>query len=166
MTMTTTNAQKTTKPATATTLRLQRVFKAPPERIYQAFLDPDALAKWIPPNGFTGHVHHLDARVGGSFRMSFSTINRSWTQHFGGRYLELKPYERIVHTDKFEGDVPDFPPDHEMKVTISLRPVEGGTEVTIVQENLPAGPAADGAPEGWKQSLENLARLVEAEVPF
>jgi uncharacterized protein YndB with AHSA1/START domain len=154
-----------TQPPTKS-LRLQRVLKAPPERVYQAFLDPDALAKWIPPHGFTGHVHHLDARVGGTYRMSFSTINRSWTQFFGGRYLELKPFERIVHTDKFEGDVPGFPSDHEMKVTITLRKVEGGTELTVVQENLPPGPATEGAPEGWKQSLDNLARLVEAEVPF
>ncbi|HVL88367.1 MAG TPA: SRPBCC family protein [Candidatus Thermoplasmatota archaeon] len=158
--------QQTQVSKTGTTLRLQRVLKAPPERVYQAFLDPDALAKWIPPNGFTGHVHHLDARVGGTFRMSFSTINRSWTQYFGGRYLELRPHERIVHTDKFEGDVPGFPSDHEMKVTITFARVAGGTEVTIVQENLPPGPASEGAPEGWKQSIENLARLVEAELPF
>jgi uncharacterized protein YndB with AHSA1/START domain len=163
--MTTTAKAQKSKPAT-TTLRLQRVIKAPAERIYQAFLDPDALAKWIPPNGFTGRVHQMDARVGGSFRMSFSTINRSWTQYFGGRYLELKPYEKIVHTDKFESDDPNFPSDHEMIVTITLRPVEGGTELTIVQEGIPAGPAAEGAPEGWKQSLDNLQRLVEAEVPF
>lgn len=159
------DSKRTAKPAT-TTLRLQRVIKAPPERVYNAFLDPDALAKWIPPHGFTGHVHHIDARVGGSYRMSFSTLGRTWTQYFGGRYLELKPYERIVHTDKFEGDQPDFPADHEMVVTITLRPVPGGTELTIVQEGIPAGPAADGAPEGWKQSLDNLQRLVEAEVPF
>ncbi|HEV8360194.1 MAG TPA: SRPBCC family protein [Candidatus Thermoplasmatota archaeon] len=163
MTTTTTKAQSS---KTGTTLRLQRVFKAPAERIYQAFLDPDALAKWSPPHGFTGHVHHLDARVGGTFRMSFSTINRSFTHFFGGTYLELKPHERIVHTDKFEGDDPVFPSDHEMIVTITLRTVEGGTEVTIVQENIPPGPAAEGAPEGWKQSLDNLARLVEAELPF
>lgn len=162
--MTTTKAQ-TPKPAT-TTLRLQRVLKAPPERIWHAFLDPDALAKWIPPNGFTGKVHSMDARVGGSYRMSFSTINRSWTQYFGGRYLELKPYEKIVHTDRFEGDQPDFPSDHEMIVTITLRPVKDGTELTIVQEGIPAGPAAEGAPEGWKQSLDNLQRLVEVELPF
>lgn len=149
-----------------TTLRLSRVIKAPPERIYQAFLDPDALAKWIPPHGFTGHVHQMDARVGGSYRMSFSTINRSWTQFFGGKYLELKPYEKIVHTDKFEGDVPDFPSDAEMKVTVTLKPVSGGTEVNIVQEGIPKGPAAEGAPEGWKQSLDNLQRLCEAEVPL
>jgi uncharacterized protein YndB with AHSA1/START domain len=154
-----------TKPET-TTLRLSRIIKAPPERIYKAFLDPDALAKWMPPHGFTGHVHEMDARVGGSYRMSFSTINRSWTQVFGGKYLELKPYEKIVHTDKFEGEVPDFPSDIEMKVTITFKPVPGGTEVNIVQENIPKGPALDGAPDGWKQSLDNLQRLCEAELPF
>lgn len=158
-----TPTKQATKPET-TTLRLSRVIKAPAERIYKAFLDPDALAKWIPPNGFTGHVHKMDARVGGSYRMSFSTINRSWTQFFGGKYLELKPYERIVHTDKFEGDDPNF--QGEMTVTITFKPVRGGTEVNIVQENIPKGPAAEGAPEGWKQSLDNLQRLCEAEVPF
>ncbi len=153
----------TTKPET-TSLRLTRVIKAPAERIYKAFLDPDALAKWIPPHGFTGHVHQMDARVGGSYRMSFSTITRSWTQFFGGKYLELKPFERIVHTDKFEGDDPAF--QGEMKVTITFQPVAGGTEVNILQENIPKGPAAEGAPQGWAQSLDNLQRLCEAEVPF
>lgn len=157
------NAKQTTTPET-TSLRLNRVIKAPAERVYKAFLDPDALAKWIPPHGFTGHVHKLDARVGGSYRMSFSTINRSWTQFFGGKYLELKPFEKIVHTDKFEGDDPAF--QGEMTVTITFKPVKGGTEVNILQEGIPKGPAADGAPEGWKQSLDNLQRLCEAEVPF
>src|SRR5688572_23038157 len=98
-------AKQTTKQATKTeftTLRLQRVIKAPAERIYNAFLDPDALAKWLPPHGFTGHVHEMNAKVGGTYRMSFSTINRKWTEFFGGKYLELKPYEKIVHTDSFE----------------------------------------------------------------
>lgn len=157
--------QTQSKPET-TTLRLTRVIKAPAERIYKAFLDPDALAKWIPPHGFTGHVHQMDARVGGSYRMSFSTINKSWTQFFGGKYLELKPYEKIVHTDSFEGNDPNFPPGHEMKVTVTFRPVKDGTQVDIVQENIPKGPAGEGAPEGWKQSLDNLQRLCEAEVPF
>lgn len=149
-----------------TTLRLSRVIKAPAERIYKAFLDPDALAKWIPPHGFTAHVHKMDARIGGSYRMSFSTINRSWTQFFGGKYLELKPYEKIVHTDTFEGNDPNFPAGHEMTVTVTFKPVQGGTEVNILQENIPKGPAGEGAPEGWKQSLDNLQRLCEAEVPF
>lgn len=152
----------TSKPATAT-VRVGRIIKAPRERVYQAFLDPDALVKWMPPNGFTGHVDRLDAKVGGTFRMSFSTINRSWTQHFGGKYLELKPYERIVHTDKFETDDPTMM--GEMKVTITFKDVPGGTEVSVVQEGVPK-PAADGAPEGWKQSLDNLQRLCEAELPF
>jgi uncharacterized protein YndB with AHSA1/START domain len=158
-----TTTKQTGKPET-TALRLTRVIKAPAERIYKAFLDPDALAKWIPPNGFTGHVHKMDAKVGGSYRMSFSTINRSWTQFFGGKYLELKPYEKIVHTDRFETDDPTM--QSEMTVTITFKPVKGGTEVNILQEGIPKGPAADGAPEGWKQSLDNLQRLCEAEVPF
>lgn len=150
-------------PAAGSTIRLTRVFKAPPQRLYQAFLDPDALAKWLPPHGFTGHVHHMDARVGGGFRMSFNTISRSWGNTFGGKYLELVPYERIVHTDKFETDDPEL--QGEMKVTVTFRPVPGGTEVHVVQENVPRM-AAEGAPVGWGQSLDNLQRLVEAELPF
>ena len=156
---------KQTQPKLETTsLKLTRVIKAPRERIYQAFLDPDALAKWIPPHGFTGKVHKMEAKVGGAYRMSFSTINRSWTQFFGGTYLELKPFERIVHTDKFETDDPSQ--QSEMKVTITLKEVKGGTEVNIFQEGIPKGPAADGAPIGWGQSLDNLQRLCEQEVPF
>lgn len=147
-----------------TRLRLRRVFKAPPERIWHCFTDPDAYAKWLPPHGFIGHVHHMDAKVGGTFRMSFATINRSWSESFGGRYLELKPYEKIVHTDKFETDDPAM--QQEMLVTILLKAVPGGTELTVIQENIPAGPAADGAPVGWGQSLDNLQRLVEQELPF
>jgi uncharacterized protein YndB with AHSA1/START domain len=153
----------TAKPAT-TTLRLKRTIKAPPERIYQCFLDPDGMAKWLPPNGFTGHVHKVDARVGGSYRMSFSTINRSWTQTFGGVYKELVPGKKIVHTDRFETDDPTQ--QGEMTVTILLTKVAGGTEVNITQEGIPAGPAADGAPIGWGQSLDNLTRLCEQELPF
>lgn len=147
-------------------LRLRRVFKAPPERVYACFVDADAYAKWIPPHGFTGHVHQMDPKVGGTFRMSFNTINRSWGHTFGGRYLELKPFERIVHTDQFEGNDPMFPSDREMKVTITFTKVKGGTEVNILQEGIPKGPAADGSPQGWGQSLDNLARLCEAELPF
>lgn len=149
--------------AETTTLRLSRVIQAPRERVYQAFLDPDALVKWMPPHGFTGHVYKLEPKVGGTFRMSFSTINRNWTQAFGGRYLELKPNERIVHTDKFETDDPAM--QGEMKVAITFRDVPGGTEVNVVQEGIPK-PAAEGAPEGWGQSLDNLQRLCEAELPF
>ncbi|MFO1532572.1 MAG: SRPBCC domain-containing protein, partial [Thermoplasmatota archaeon] len=116
-----------------TSLRLVRVIKAPAERIYQAFLDPDAMAKWLPPHGFTGHVHSIDARVGGSYRMSFSTINRSWGHTFGGTYKELVPGKRIVHTDNFETDDPVMG-GANMLVTIDLKPVPGGTEVHILQE--------------------------------
>ncbi len=146
-----------------TSLRLVRVIKAPPERVYQCFLDPDAMAKWLPPHGFTGHVHAMDARVGGKYRMSFSTINKKWTSFFGGTYKELVPGKRIVHTDKFEDASMG---DSEMTVTIDFKPVKGGTEITILQEGIPAGPAADGAPYGWSQSLDNLTRMCEAELPF
>ena len=147
-------------------LRITRVLKAPRERVYLAFLDPDAMAKWLPPHGFTGRVHQQDLRVGGTFRMSFSTLDRKWTQFFGGRYVELKPYERIVHTDKFETDDPAM--QVEMLVTVTLKDVPGGTEVTVVQQGLDELPKemSSGAPEGWSQSIENLARLVEAELPF
>lgn len=161
---------KTTTPTTEiqrtpTALRISRVFHAPPERVYKAYLDPDALPKWMPPHGFTGHVHHLDAKVGGTFRMSFSTISRSFMSAFGGTYLELVPYERIVHTDKFEDPALA---GVEMKVTVTFRPVAGGTEMTVVQEGIDKLPAemSQGAPEGWSQSMENLARLVEADLPF
>jgi uncharacterized protein YndB with AHSA1/START domain len=157
--------KQASKPETMT-LRLNRVIKAPADRIYKAFLDPDAYAKWLPPHGFTGHVDRMEPRVGGSYHMSFSTINKSWTQAFGGKYLELKPYERIVHSDKFDDGDSAFPQGAEMKVTITFKPVKGGTEVNIVQEGIPKGPAADGAPVGWGQSLDNLQRLCEQELPF
>lgn len=146
-----------------TTLRLVRIIKAPAERIYQCFLDPDAYAKWLPPHGFTGKVHHMEPKVGGAFRMSFSTINRSWSHAFGGKYIELTPYKRIVHTDKFEDETMG---KGTMTVTIDLKPVKGGTEITIVQAGIPKGPAAEGAPYGWSQSLDNLAALCEQELPF
>lgn len=146
-----------------TSLRLVRVIKAPAERIYQCFLDPDAYAKWIPPHGFTGKVHKMDPKVGGTFRMSFSTINRSWSHAFGGKYLELVPNKRIVHTDKFEDESMG---KGTMTVTIDLKPVKGGTELTIVQAGIPKGPAGEGAPYGWSQSLDNLATLCEQELPF
>jgi uncharacterized protein YndB with AHSA1/START domain len=155
------------KPAQAAaatgTVRVSRVFKAPPERIWKCFTDPDAYAKWLPPHGFTGHVHHMDAKAGGTFRMSFSTIDRRWSQTFGGKYVEMKPYERLVHTNRFETDDPAM--QGEMLTTITLRPVAGGTEVTAVQEHVPK-PAAEGAPIGWSQSLDNLAALCEQELPF
>lgn len=158
-----TQATVTPGPDGTTTLRLVRTIKAPPERVYQCFLDPDAYAKWIPPHGFTGKVHKMEPKVGGTFRMSFSTINRSWTHAFGGIYKELVPNRRIVHTDKFED--PSMG-EGEMTVTIDLKPVPGGTELTIVQSGIPKGPAGEGAPYGWSQSLDNLATLCEAELPF
>jgi uncharacterized protein YndB with AHSA1/START domain len=145
------------------TLRLTRVIKAPAERIYQCFLDADAYAKWLPPHGFTAHVHKMEPKVGGSYRMSFSTINKGWTHAFGGTYKELVPNRRIVHTDRFEDESMG---KGEMTVTIDLKPVAGGTEVRIEQRGIPKGQAADGAPYGWSQSLDNLAALCEAEIPF
>ena len=164
MTATTTQPQTTTQKSGGT-LTIKRFLKAPPERVYKAYTDPDALAKWLPPHGFIGHVHQMDARVGGAFRMSFSTINRSWTSTFGGKFLELKPYERIVHTDKFEDPaLANF----ELKVTITLKAGPGGTEFTAVQEGLDKMPKemSEGSSAGWTQSIENLARLVEQELPF
>ncbi|MEA3203913.1 MAG: hypothetical protein QOI63_1593 [Thermoplasmata archaeon] len=146
------------------TLRLSRVIKAPPERVYQCFLDADAYAKWLPPHGFTGKVHTMEPKVGGTFRMSFSTIDRSWTHSFGGQYKELVPNQRIVHTDRFETDDPSM--QGEMTVTIELTKVAEGTRVDIVQAGIPKGPAASGAPVGWSQSLDNLAALCEQELPF
>jgi uncharacterized protein YndB with AHSA1/START domain len=146
------------------TLRLVRVIKAPARRIYDCFLDADAMAKWMPPHGFTGHVHDNHAKVGGGYRMSFSTIDRSWKHTFTGAYLELVPGKRIRYTNKFEASDPVMP-NTEMEVTIDFKPIKGGTELTIVQAGIPAGPAADGSPYGWSQSLDNLANLCEAELP-
>ncbi|HJQ92864.1 MAG TPA: SRPBCC domain-containing protein [Candidatus Thermoplasmatota archaeon] len=158
-----TNATVTPASDGTTSLRLVRVIKAPAERIYQAFLDADAYAKWLPPHGFTGHVHKMEPKVGGVFRMSFSTISKSWSHTFGGVYKELVPNKRIVHTDRFEDESMG---KGEMTVTIDLKPVKDGTEVTIVQSGIPKGPAGEGAPYGWSQSLDNLATLCEQELPF
>ena len=141
------------------TVRLKRVIKAPRERVYNAFLDADAFAKWIPPNGYTGHVHQMDAWVGGSFRMSFSSLDKKDTHFFGGEYLELTPHEIIRYTDNFETDDPRF--QGEIRVTVTLWDVPGGTEISIVQTGLPKAIPIEGATTGWGQSLENLARLVE-----
>jgi len=146
------------------TLRLRRVIKAKPEKVYKAFLDADALAAWLPPHGFVGKMHSFEPRVGGTFRMSFYTVTKSWENTFGGTYLELVPNKRIVHTDKFETDDPTM--QGEMRVTIHLTPVPEGTLVEIEQSGIPAGPAASGAPYGWSQSLDKLAQLVEPELPF
>jgi uncharacterized protein YndB with AHSA1/START domain len=143
------------------TIRLHRVLRAPPERVYRAFLDPDALVKWIPPNGFTAKVHEMDARVGGSYRMSFTNFTTGGSHSFGGKYLELVPGERIRHTDKF--DDPNLP--GEMVVTITFTQVSCGTELDIVQEGVPdVIPPAD-CHLGWQDSLMLLTKLVEAEIP-
>ena len=143
------------------TIRLHRVLRAPPERIYRAFLDPDAMAKWLPPNGFTGKVHQIDARVGGSYRMSFTNLTTGQAHSFGGKYLELVPNERIRHTDEF--DDPHLP--GTMIVTVSLKALSCGTEVDIVQEGVPEVIPRENCYLGWQESLALLAKLVEAEIP-
>jgi uncharacterized protein YndB with AHSA1/START domain len=145
----------------ANTVRLHRVLRAPPERIYRAFLDADAMAKWLPPNGFTGKVHHLDAKVGGTFKMSFTNFSSGQSHSFGGEYLELVPYERIRYTDKF--DDPNLP--GEIVATISLKQVSCGTELTIAQAGLPEVIPVEACYLGWQESLTLLAKLVEAEIP-
>ncbi|MGD8307863.1 MAG: SRPBCC family protein [Chromatiales bacterium] len=142
-------------------IQLHRVLCAPAERVYRAFLDPEAMAKWLPPHGFTGRVHEMDVRVGGGYRMSFTNLGTGGSHAFGGRYVELEPNRRIRYTDRF--DDPDLP--GEMQVAISLRKVDCGTELEIVQEGVPAVIPADGCYLGWQQSLSLLAQLVEAEVP-
>ena len=146
---------------TANTVRLHRVIRATPEKIYKAFLDADAMAKWLPPNGFTCKVHHLDAKVGGSYKMTFTNFTTGKSHSFGGSYLELKPHERIRHTDKF--DDPNLP--GEMQTTISLRQTPFGTELNVVQENIPAVIPLEACYLGWQESLTLLAKLVEAEIP-
>jgi uncharacterized protein YndB with AHSA1/START domain len=143
------------------TVRLHRVIRAPAERLYRAFLDPDAMAKWLPPHGFTGKVHEMDARVGGGYRMSFTNFGTGKSHFFGGQYVELTPHERIRYTDRFED--PAMP--GEMTVTIALRKLDFGTELTIVQEGLPSVIPVEGCYLGWQESLSLLARLVEADVP-
>jgi uncharacterized protein YndB with AHSA1/START domain len=143
------------------TIRLHRVLRAKPERVYRAFLDPDAKVKWLPPNGFTGKVHHIDARVGGSYKMSFTNFTTGKSHSFGGQYLELAPHERIRYTDKF--DDPNLP--GAMQVTVNLRQVSCGTEVSITQEGVPDIIPAEACYLGWQESLALLAKLVEAEIP-
>ena len=142
-------------------VRLHRVLRATPERIYRAFLEADAMAKWLPPNGFTGKVRHLDAKVGGTYKMSFTNFATSRSHSFGGKYLELVPSERIRHTDKF--DDPNLP--GEMQTTVSLKKVSCGTEVSVVQEGIPDAIPTEACYLGWQESLVLLAQLVEAEVP-
>jgi uncharacterized protein YndB with AHSA1/START domain len=143
------------------TVRLHRVLRAPAERVYRAFLDADAMVKWLPPHGFTGKVHHLDAVVGGTYRMSFTNFSSGHAHAFGGTYLELVPGERICHTDTF--DDPNLP--GEMRTTITLRKVSCGTDVDVVQEGIPAMIPVENCYLGWQESLALLAQLVEAQVP-
>jgi uncharacterized protein YndB with AHSA1/START domain len=143
------------------TVRLHRVLRAPPERVYKAFLDADAMVKWLPPHGFTGKVHHLDAKVGGTYKMSFTNFGSGNGHSFGGKYLELVPNERIVHTDTF--DDPNLP--GEMKTTVSLKKVFCGTDVNVVQEGIPEVIPAEACYLGWQESLVLLAQLVEPEIP-
>jgi uncharacterized protein YndB with AHSA1/START domain len=143
------------------TVELHRVLRAAPEKVYRAFLDADAMAKWLPPNGFTGKVHHLDAKVGGTYRMSFTNFSTGHSHSFGGEYLELVPHERIRHTDRF--DDPSLP--GEMQTTITLKRVSVGTEVNIRQEGLPSVIPVEACYLGWQESLTLLVKLVEADIP-
>lgn len=143
------------------TVRLHRVLHAKTERVYRAFLDPDAMGKWLPPHGFTGKVHQIDPREGGTYKMSFTNFSTGTSHSFGGEFVELVPNERIRHTDRF--DDPNLP--GEMVTTISFRPVSVGTEVSIVQEGIPEIIPLDGCYLGWQESLHLLAQLVETEIP-
>jgi uncharacterized protein YndB with AHSA1/START domain len=142
------------------TVRLHRVLRAAPEKVYRAFIDPEAMVKWLPPNGFTGKVHHIDAKVGGTYKMSFTNFTTGHSHSFGGTYLDLVPSERIRHTDKF--DDPSLP--GEMETTVSLKQLPFGTEVHIVQEGIPQAIPLEACYLGWQESLTLLAQLVEAEI--
>ena len=142
------------------TIRLHRVLHAPPERVYRAFLDADAKVKWLPPNGYTGKVYHSDAKVGGSYKMSFTNFSTGKSHSFGGDYLELVPNERIRHTDRF--DDPNLP--GEMQVTVTLKKVSVGTDLNIVQEGVPEVIPPEACYLGWQESLRQLAMLVESEI--
>ena len=143
------------------TVRLHRVLAAKPEKVYRAFLEPDALARWLPPNGFTCKVHHSDPKVGGSFKMSFTNFTTGKSMSFGGVYRELVPNERLQYTDSF--DDPNLP--GEIQVNVTLKKVSLGTDLAIVQEGIPAVIALEACYLGWQESLANLARLVEPEIP-
>ncbi len=143
------------------TVRLHRVLRAKPEKIYRAFLDGDAMCKWLPPHGFTGHVHHIDAKVGGTYKMSFTNFSTGNGHSFGGKFIELIPNERIRHTDAFD----DANLPGEMQTTISLKAVSCGTEINIVQEGIPEMIPVEGCYVGWQESLTLLAQLVEPEIP-
>jgi uncharacterized protein YndB with AHSA1/START domain len=142
------------------TVRLHRILCAKPNKVYRAFIEADALAKWLPPNGFTSTVHHLDAKVGGTFGMSFRNFTTGMSHSFGGTYLELVPGERLRYTDKF--DHPNLP--GEMQVTVTLKTVSIGTEINVVQEGIPDAIPAEACYLGWQESLRNLSRLVEPEI--
>ena len=143
------------------TIRLHRVLRSAPEKVYRAFLDADAMSKWISPHGFTCKVHHMDVKVGGTFKMSFTNFTTGQSHSFGGNYLELVPHERIHYTDKF--DDPNLP--GEMHVTVTLKKVSCGTDVNIVQEGVPAVIPAEACYLGWQESLSQLKNLVEPEIP-
>jgi uncharacterized protein YndB with AHSA1/START domain len=146
---------------TTNTIRLHRVLRTTPERVYRAFLDADALAKWMAPNGFTGKVHHIDAKVGGSYKMSFTNFTTGKSHSFGGEYLELLPNERLRYTDRF--DDPNLP--GTINMTVTFKKVSVGTELNIVQEGVPGVIPAEACYLGWQESLTLLAKLVEAEIP-
>ncbi|NUO71404.1 MAG: SRPBCC family protein [Frateuria sp.] len=143
------------------TIQLHRVLRTTPERLFRAFVDPDAMVKWLPPNGFTAKVHHMDARVGGSYRMSFTNFSTGNGHTFGGTYLELQPGERLRYTDRF--DDPNLA--GEMVTTVSLAKVSCGTELRVVQEGIPDAIPTEACYLGWQESLVLLAKLVEAEIP-
>ena len=143
------------------TVQFHLVLRTTPERLYRAFIDPDAMVKWLPPNGFTGKVHHMDPRVGGTYKMSFTNFTSGKSHSFGGEYLELVPHERLRWTDRF--DDPNLP--GEMTVTVRLKKVSVGTEVNIVQEGIPDVIPPDACTLGWQESLALLAKLVEVEIP-
>jgi uncharacterized protein YndB with AHSA1/START domain len=143
------------------TIKLHRVLRAKPERVYKAFIDPDAMAKWLPPNGFTGKVHQMDAKVGGIYKMSFTNFSTGKSHSFGGKYLELTPHQRLRYTDIF--DDPNLP--GEMITTISLREIFCGTELNVTQEGIPAAIPPEACYLGWQESLILLGKLVEAEIP-
>ena len=145
----------------ASTVRLHRVLRATPEKMYRAFIDADAMCKWLPPHGFTGKVHHMDARVGGTYKMSFTNFSTGKSHSFGGEYLELVPHERLRYTDRF--DDPNLP--GEMQTTVTLKKVSCGTELSVVQEGVPEVIPAEACYLSWQESLNLLAQLVEPEIP-
>jgi uncharacterized protein YndB with AHSA1/START domain len=149
------------EPMMSNTVRFHRVLRAAPEKVYRAFVDADAMAKWLPPNGFTGKVHQMDAKVGGAYKMSFTNFTTGRSHAFGGEYLELVPNERLRYTDRF--DDPNLP--GEMRTTVTLKAVSFGTELNIVQEGLPAVIPPEACCLGWQESLSLLAKLVEADIP-